>query len=102
MSGEVLVDALPYIDSGYDEPGVKQAVFALVEEECKRFKPSKNYLEIFGPVNLHQFEVILQFLNFYNINKSKTKILQLELDLLNFYLFFSRFKKLKLKIFILS
>jgi hypothetical protein len=61
MSGEVLVDALPYIDSGYDEPGVKQAVFALVEEECKRFKPSKNYLEIFGPVNLHQFEVIFQF-----------------------------------------
>jgi hypothetical protein len=26
MSGEVLVDALPYIDLGYDEPGVKQAV----------------------------------------------------------------------------
>ena len=26
MSGDVLVDALPYIDSGYDEPGVKQAV----------------------------------------------------------------------------
>ena len=26
MSGEVLVDALPYIDSGYDELGVKQAV----------------------------------------------------------------------------
>jgi hypothetical protein len=23
---EVLVDALPYIDSGYEEPGVKQAV----------------------------------------------------------------------------
>ena len=22
----VLVDALPYIDNGYDEPGVKQAV----------------------------------------------------------------------------
>lgn len=59
MAGEVLVDALPYIDSGYDEPGVKQAVYALVEEECKRFKPSKNYLEMFGPVNLHLFEVII-------------------------------------------
>jgi hypothetical protein len=23
---QILVDALPYIDSGYDEPGVKQAV----------------------------------------------------------------------------
>ena len=26
MAGEVLVDALPYIDVGYEEPGVKQAV----------------------------------------------------------------------------
>lgn len=26
MSGEVLVDALPYIDQGYDEPGVREAV----------------------------------------------------------------------------
>ena len=26
MAEEVLVDALPYFDSGYDEPGVKQAV----------------------------------------------------------------------------
>ena len=61
MAGEVLVDALPYIDFGYDEPGVKQAALALVEEECRRFKPSKNYLEIFGTVNLHQFEVYINF-----------------------------------------
>jgi hypothetical protein len=26
MSSDLLVDALPYIDTGYDEPGVKQAV----------------------------------------------------------------------------
>lgn len=26
MSGEVVVDALPYIDQGYDEPGVREAV----------------------------------------------------------------------------
>ena len=26
MAGEVLVDALPYIDSGYEESGIKQAV----------------------------------------------------------------------------
>lgn len=26
MSGEVIVDALPYIDQGYDEPGVREAV----------------------------------------------------------------------------
>lgn len=56
MSGEVVVDALPYIDIGYDEPGVKQAALSLVEEECKRYKPSKNYLDFLGPVNLHAFE----------------------------------------------
>lgn len=25
-AGEVIVDALPYIDQGYDEPGVREAV----------------------------------------------------------------------------
>ena len=33
-------------------------VFALVEEETRRYKPTKNYLEVFGPVNYHLFEVI--------------------------------------------
>lgn len=26
MAGEVVVDALPYFDRGYDEPGVREAV----------------------------------------------------------------------------
>ena len=26
MSGDIVVDALPYIDQGYDEPGVREAV----------------------------------------------------------------------------
>lgn len=26
MAGEVVVDALPYIDQGYDDPGVREAV----------------------------------------------------------------------------
>lgn len=26
MAGEVIVDALPYIDQGYDETGVREAV----------------------------------------------------------------------------
>lgn len=26
MAGEVIVDALPYIDQGYDDPGVREAV----------------------------------------------------------------------------
>lgn len=30
MAGEVLVDALPYIDQGYDEPGVREAVIIIL------------------------------------------------------------------------
>lgn len=26
MAGEVIVDALPYIDQGYNEPGIREAV----------------------------------------------------------------------------
>lgn len=26
MAGEVFIDALPYYDQGYDEPGIKEAV----------------------------------------------------------------------------
>ena len=29
MAGEVVVDALPYFDRGYDEPGVREAVSVL-------------------------------------------------------------------------
>ncbi|XP_071944394.1 pre-mRNA-splicing factor SPF27-like [Antedon mediterranea] len=45
MAGEVIVDALPYYDQGYDEPGVREAAYALVEEETRRYRPTKNYLE---------------------------------------------------------
>lgn len=31
MAGEVVVDALPYIDQGYDEPGVREAVSTSVD-----------------------------------------------------------------------
>lgn len=33
MAGEVVVDALPYIDQGYDEPGVREAVI----HYCNKF-----------------------------------------------------------------
>ncbi|XP_033119876.1 pre-mRNA-splicing factor SPF27-like [Anneissia japonica] len=45
MAGEVIVDALPYYDQGYDEPGVREAAYALVDEETRRYRPTKNYLE---------------------------------------------------------
>ncbi|XP_067002760.1 pre-mRNA-splicing factor SPF27 [Anabrus simplex] len=56
MAGEVVVDALPYIDQGYDEPGVREAALAMVEEETRRYRPTKNYLEHLPPLNLNSFE----------------------------------------------
>ena len=51
-----MVDALPYIDQGYDEEGVREHVFALIEEETRRYKATKNYLEHLPPLNLTEFE----------------------------------------------
>ncbi|KAG8229027.1 hypothetical protein J437_LFUL007582 [Ladona fulva] len=56
MAGEVVVDALPYIDQGYDEPGVREAALAMVEEETRRYRPTKNYLEHIPSLNLTAFE----------------------------------------------
>ena len=47
MSDSVAIDALPYYDRGYDEPGVRQAAVQLVEEEMQRYRPTKNYLAEF-------------------------------------------------------
>lgn len=87
MAGEVIVDALPYIDQGYDEPGIREAVIILlkyfvlvvyknkiififvmqaismVEDEKRRYRPSKNYLEHLPPLNISAFEAC--FLFFY-------------------------------------
>ncbi|RWS28916.1 Pre-mRNA-splicing factor SPF27-like protein [Leptotrombidium deliense] len=54
-----LVDALPYIDFGYDETGVRQAVLSMIDEETKRYKPTKNYLENFPQLNMTAFETPL-------------------------------------------
>ncbi|CAC5414966.1 BCAS2 [Mytilus coruscus] len=56
MAGEVVVDALPYFDQGYDEPGVREAALALVDEETRRYRPTKNYLEYLPAPNYIQFE----------------------------------------------
>lgn len=53
---DVIVDALPYIDTGYDEPGVREAAIAMVEDEKKRYRPTKNYLEHLPPISLQSFE----------------------------------------------
>ncbi|CAH1399447.1 unnamed protein product [Nezara viridula] len=59
MAGEVFVDALPYIDQGYDEPGVRESALSLVEEETRRYRPTKNYLEQLPPININAFETEL-------------------------------------------
>lgn len=53
---EILVDALPYFDQGYDDPGVRETSLAMVEEECRRYRPTKNYLEHLPPINTSAFE----------------------------------------------
>ncbi|VDL60821.1 unnamed protein product [Hymenolepis diminuta] len=45
-----VVDALPYFDKGYDENGMKEAN-ALLAEEMRRYRPTKNYLENFPSLN---------------------------------------------------
>ena len=44
-SDRSLIDALPYIDKEYEQPGVRDAALALIEEECRRYRPTKNYLD---------------------------------------------------------
>lgn len=67
MAGEVLVDALPYIDLGYDDPGVREAAIAMVEEECRRYRPTKNYLEHLPTLNTSAFETELMTTEFERI-----------------------------------
>lgn len=55
----VLVDALPYIDQGYNDPGVREAAFLMVEEECRRYRPTKNYLEHLPSLATSSFETDL-------------------------------------------
>ena len=45
MAESVVIDALPYFDRGYDEPGVREAAIELIEKEMHKFPPTKNYLE---------------------------------------------------------
>ncbi|PAV62772.1 hypothetical protein WR25_23405 [Diploscapter pachys] len=40
---QVLVDALPYLDTEYNESD-RQLALRLIENECKVFRPTKNYL----------------------------------------------------------
>uniref|UniRef100_A0AAY4DNK8 Pre-mRNA-splicing factor SPF27 n=1 Tax=Denticeps clupeoides TaxID=299321 RepID=A0AAY4DNK8_9TELE len=56
VAGEVFVDALPYFDQGYDAAGVREAAAALVEEETRRYRPTKNYLSYLPMPDFSAFE----------------------------------------------
>ncbi|KAI4895843.1 hypothetical protein NFI96_016998 [Prochilodus magdalenae] len=60
VAGEVFVDALPYFDQGYDAPGVREAAAALVEEETRRYRPTKNYLSYLPTPDFSAFEYTQQ------------------------------------------
>uniref|UniRef100_UPI00398E3FDD pre-mRNA-splicing factor SPF27 n=1 Tax=Pristiophorus japonicus TaxID=55135 RepID=UPI00398E3FDD len=57
VAGDVVVDALPYFDQGYDAPGVREAAAALVEEETRRYRPTKNYLSYLPTPDYSAFEL---------------------------------------------
>ncbi|KAL1460552.1 hypothetical protein WDU94_012529 [Cyamophila willieti] len=69
MAGEVLVDALPYIDQGYDDPGVREAALAMVEDETRRYRPTKNYLEHIPPLDINKFETEIMRKDFERIQQ---------------------------------
>lgn len=70
MSTEVVVDALPYFDQGYDDPTVRQAAKALVDEEIKRLRPSNKYLDNLPSLKLNEFETDMMASEFELISKS--------------------------------
>ncbi|XP_057303233.1 pre-mRNA-splicing factor SPF27-like [Hydractinia symbiolongicarpus] len=79
MSHEVVPDALPYVDQGYDEPGVRDMVNELIEEEVKRYRPTKNYLEFMPTPNYSLFETKLMKQEFDRIsNRQPMELLSMK------------------------
>ncbi|CAH3038748.1 unnamed protein product [Porites lobata] len=70
---EVAPDALPYFDQGYDDPGVREMVNQLVEEETRRYRPTKNYLDFLPTPDYDAFEKALNLITKYNNNKKIPK-----------------------------
>lgn len=49
-----LVDALPYLDTEYGEAD-RQMALQLIENECRSFRPTKNYLKFLPATDLDAF-----------------------------------------------
>lgn len=79
MMSDLLVDALPYIDAGFDEPGVREAVLEMVSEETRRYKATKNYLENLPELRLKEFETSLMANEFERLqNRQPMEILSMK------------------------
>jgi len=72
MSDErVLVDDLPYIDQEYADPSLRDVALALVDEETRRYRPMKNYLEHLPGLELSKFETSLMKAEFERLSQKK-------------------------------
>ncbi|XP_065060676.1 pre-mRNA-splicing factor SPF27-like [Rhopilema esculentum] len=71
MSHEVCPDALPYIDQDYEEPGVRDTVNSLIEEETRRYRPTKNYLEYLPEPRYTSFETAMMKKEFERIGNKQ-------------------------------
>ena len=52
----------------HDEPGVREAALAMVEEETRRYRPTKNYLEHLPALDLTSFETDLMRTEFERLS----------------------------------
>ncbi|CAN8214726.1 unnamed protein product [Coccothraustes coccothraustes] len=59
VARDVVVDALPCFNQGYEAPGVRQGAVALGEEETQRYRPTKNYLSYLPVHDYSAFETEL-------------------------------------------
>lgn len=50
----ILVDALPYLDKDYGEAD-RQMALQLIDDECRLFRPTKNYLQHMPAPDLDMF-----------------------------------------------
>ncbi|XP_074237324.1 pre-mRNA-splicing factor SPF27 isoform X3 [Saimiri boliviensis] len=82
VAGEVVVDALPYFDQGYEAPGVREAAAALVEEETRRYRPTKNYLSYLTAPDYSAFELPEHWLSLWRESSYNSRSISYHTDIM--------------------
>jgi len=67
----ILVDDLPYVDQEYGDPSLREAALAMVEEETRRYRPTKNYLGHLPALDLTAHETPLMKAEFERLSQKK-------------------------------